>query len=74
MTFTLKSVKTFVVNLPDENGDPLDHYEETDPAVEMPAGEYEILGTQNGFIIIADGDLESGEGCNWVLNTNKGGN
>lgn len=60
-TITMKD--EFQVLLPDENG-------EEDDALEtfvMPAGDYEVIGHTRSYLVITDGDLEAGEGTNWLL-------
>lgn len=53
----------FKVLLPDENG-------EEDGAHEvftMPAGEYKVIGHTRTMLVIEDGDIQEGEGTNWLL-------
>lgn len=60
---TIRMNHEFSVLMPDMNG-------EEDGATEgivMPAGEYEVIGHTRTCLVITDGDLEAGEGTNWLL-------
>lgn len=59
--------REFAAWMPDDNGEFGGH----DLAVGLGAGEYEILGVTGGYLIIADGSIDEGEGCNWILDFDR---
>lgn len=60
---TITMDNEFTVLLPDMNGEEDLSAEQ----VTLPAGEYKVIGHTRTMLVIEDGDLEAGEGTNWLL-------